>query len=103
MIYKLNGKVVSREEFMKGNKGFDFGSGKFNTVATTAWPLVSDAMAVLPEQIGEAMALDRQLGVQADFTKEGQPIFRSRGHRKEYCQAHGFFDRNGGYGDPQRR
>ena len=36
-------------------------------------------------------------------TRDGRAIFNSRAHRKRYCESIGMFDRNGGYGDPQRR
>jgi len=49
------------------------------------------------------MADDRRKGVPTDYTRDGCPIFTSRAHRKRYCEAHGYFDRNGGYGDPQKR
>lgn len=67
------------------------------------WPMVSDAMGVHPGQIREAMATDQKLGVRAEYTRDGSVIFESPAHRKRYCEAHGVFDRNGGYSDPQRR
>lgn len=69
---------------------------------SAGWPMVSDAMAVHPDQIGEAFQRARNAGVRTDFTREGQPIFTSQNHRKEYCQkVEGrVIDRNAGYGDP---
>ena len=99
----LNGKVVTREKLLEQKKGIDFDGGRVNTQSSAGWPIVSDAMGVLPMQIAEAKKLDTKLGVSADYTKEGQPIFRSQGHRKKFCEAHGVYDLNGGYGDPQRR
>lgn len=66
------------------------------------WPMYCDASGVNPDQIPEAIAHAKSLGVSCDFTKDGRAIFTSPGHRKRYLEAHGFFDRNGGYGDPQR-
>lgn len=70
------------------------------TQSTTGWPLHSDAMAVHPEQIGEARADAIKRGVKTDFDSYGRPILTSRGHRRAYARAYGFFDRNGSYGDP---
>jgi len=68
------------------------------------WPMKSWAMSVNPNYIKEAMAKDQRLGVKAEYDKRtGDAIFTSPRHRKEYCEAHGFFDRNGGYSDPRRR
>jgi len=67
------------------------------------WPMVSESMAVAPDQIGEAVAHDRKLGVSVNYDPLGRPVFESAGQRKRYCEAHGVYDRNGGYGDPQKR
>lgn len=67
------------------------------------WPIVSEAMAVNPEQVGEAREILKRAGVNTEYTKTGEPILRSAAHRKQHAQALGFFDRNGGYGDPQAR
>ncbi len=67
-----------------------------------AWPIHSDAVGVLPSQREEAIAEAARVGVPTDFDHQGRAILRSREHRKRYCEALGFYDRNGGYGDPQR-
>lgn len=68
------------------------------------WPMWSDACGVHPSQITEAVSEDRRRGVKADYCpKTGRIKFESPGHRKRWCEAHGFFDRNAGYSDPQRR
>jgi len=67
------------------------------------WPLYSDAAGVNPDQIPEAVAEARRCGVPTDFTSDGCAIFTDPAHRRRYCEAHGLYDRNGGYGDPQRR
>jgi len=84
----------------------DEGSGKLVNVARVArrtrakWPIISDAMAVDPRNINKARAILQQAGVNTEFTPTGEPILRSAAHRKEHAQAMGFYDRNGGYGDP---
>lgn len=67
------------------------------------WPLLSDAAGVHPAQVGEATAEATKVGVPTNFTEDGRAIFTSAGHRKKFCEAHGLFDRNAGYSDPQRR
>lgn len=67
------------------------------------WPMLSDALGVNPDQISEAEAHSRSIGIPTHFTADGRAILESPGHRKRYAEALGFFDRNGGYSDPQRR
>lgn len=67
---------------------------------SACWPMKgSDALSVIPERIAEAQASDAKNGVPTEYTKEGQPIFRDRGHRRDYLRAYGYHDRAGGYGD----
>ncbi len=66
------------------------------------WPMKSEAMAVHPDQVGEAHADAVKRGVPTEFDKSGCPIFTSPGHRKRFCEAYGAYDRNGSYGDPRR-
>lgn len=63
----------------------------------------SDAAGVNPSQIPQQMEADRRLGVPIQYDHEtGEAIFESPGQRREYCEAHGLFDLNGGYYDPDR-
>ncbi len=59
----------------------------------------SEALAVHPEQRGEAIASAKRKGVSTYFDRMGRPVFTSARHRAEYCKAYGFRDRNGGYSD----
>lgn len=61
-----------------------------------------ESMAVHPTQIKEAMAHDASKGVPTKYDKFGRPLITSRGHMKQFCELHGVYDRNGGYGDAQR-
>jgi len=65
----------------------------------------SDAMGINPVQRLDALREDARLGIGGvDYDeKTGQAIFSSPGVYKRYCEAHGFYDRNGGYGSPQKR
>jgi len=59
------------------------------------WPIHSDAAAVHPCQIQEAMDFDRRHGVETHYLPDGRPEFRSPGHRRRYLKAHRMFDRSG--------
>lgn len=68
------------------------------------WPLYSDAMGCNPDDAKEAYEDSVRAGVPTRFDvpgKEGMAEFLSPGHRKRYCEAFGFHDRNAGYSDPQ--
>lgn len=67
------------------------------------YPFAADALGVHPSQVAEAQADSETRGVSTDFTESGEPIMRSPGHRRRYCEAYGIYDRNGGHGDPQRK
>lgn len=66
------------------------------------WPLKSDALGVHPSQVNEAVEQSRKLGVPTEFTPDGRAVLTSQAHRKRYAEAVGFYDRNGGYGDPRK-
>ena len=68
-----------------------------------AWPMLSEAMGVHPSQIPEMRRQAKHRGVPTDFTPDGRVILRNRAHRKKFGEAFRFFDKDGGYGDPQRR
>ncbi len=66
------------------------------------YPMVSSAIGVHPAQVKEHMAYLRSKGCgQVNHTKDGDVILESKSQRKKVCEALGFFDRNGSYGDPQ--
>lgn len=68
------------------------------------WPMTSEAMAVHPEQIGEAHAASVAQGVPTQFDRAGRPILTDPGHHRRYMKANGFFDRGGlTKSRPQRR
>ena len=64
------------------------------TKGRATYNYASDAMAVHPDQIQEAMEYGSKHGVKTDYTKDGQPIIRDRGHFKQHMKAHGFHERN---------
>lgn len=65
------------------------------------YPMVSYAAGVHPAQIREQQAVLKAAGVRTThYTKDGDPVFEDRRHRKEVCEALGLFDRNAGHSDP---
>lgn len=103
MTYYIDGKEVTEEEYREAapskfselqEEGVQ---GHFHT--PTCWPMVSEALAVLPKQITEATESAKKHGVPTRFDQSGRPIFESRQHRKAYLRAYNFHDNQGGYGD----
>lgn len=93
-VFFLNNKEVSRSEFFKARP-----PKKENHVvggeSPSGWPLHSEALAVHPSQIQEAIALAKSRGVPTDFDSGGRPIFVSSRHFREYAKRNGF--RHKGY------
>lgn len=57
-------------------------------------PVESDALAVHPDQIPEAIADAKKKDVPTEFTPDGRPIFRTSYQRRRYLRAYGYKDRN---------
>ncbi len=62
-------------------------------------PKASDAMAVHPRQVPEAIESAKKKGVPTEFLKDGRPLFTSRRHQAAYIRAYGFFNKDACYGD----
>ena len=75
----------------------------YQSTCPSNYPMNSDAMGVHPSQVKEARAADERLGVPIQYKKTGEAVYESASQRKKHCEAHGFYDRNGGYSDPQKR
>ena len=74
----------------------DFGKQRVADV----WPMASYAAGVHPDEVPEMKKYDKEHGVPTEYNNDGDPIFTSRTHRKQYCEAHHLFDRSAGYNDP---
>lgn len=86
---------VAERDYVGEHNGFAHRPGN--------WPMRSDAMGVHPDDAKAAYEASVKAGVPTQFDgKTGEAIFESPGHRKKYCETFGAFDRNGGYGDPQK-
>lgn len=77
----------------------DFHGGGYRRADPAAWPRVSDTMGCHPAQIRAEQEELAKHGVQTDYTREGQPIFRDQAHRRKHMEALDFVDADAGYGD----
>lgn len=83
-----------------GVKAYDRGIVRKKSFCTAGnWPMTSVAAGVHPDEVPEMMKKDAAAGCKTEYTPDGDPIFRSRGHRRDYLKVHGMHDRDGGYGD----
>lgn len=65
----------------------------------SAWPILSDAMGVHPDQIPQAHERNRRHGIAVSYTPDGRAILPDRGARRDLMKLEGFHDNVGGYGD----
>lgn len=66
------------------------------------WPIHSDAMGVAPSQRQQLADFLASKGVPTEVDGDGNPVLTGPRHRKQVAEARAFYDRNGGYSDPQR-
>lgn len=105
--YIINGKRVSRKEFMKHKRVG--GNGVAMTTHTTYQahkPLPSESSGVLPSQVSEARALVQKEGLTGvNVHDNGCVSFTSRGDagRRGWMKARHLVDWDGGYGDTYER
>ena len=99
--YELDGKEVTEKAYKKAHRVM-FEPGHVPSCAgntTTCWPMYSEAMAVHPEQIPEAMERNKKHGVYVEYAKDGRAKLMDRGQRKALMRIEGYHDNNGGFGD----
>jgi hypothetical protein len=103
LVYKLNGKVVSRKELLEApSRGIPKTGDGPVSLGTTAYrqPLRSYGMGVQPGQAKQMHERLRQAGVTGCEVKpDGKVFFTDRGARRRALRALGMFDRDGGYRD----
>ena len=66
------------------------------------WPMKCDALGINPDQYLEQKQADAEIGFNIDYDSEGRAIFTSQQQYKRYCEATGFYDRNGGHSGARR-
>ena len=57
------------------------------------WPIHSESMRVLPNQIEKTAELAHSKGVPTDFDRGGRPIWTNENHKQKYIKAFGYFDK----------
>lgn len=101
IVYTLNGREVTAEEFRKGAKD-DWLDGPPMTANTyTAHdPLVSDGLGCMKRQVPELRETIRKHNIRGVAVKDnGQLEITSRRGRKELLAVRGLVDSDGGYSD----
>jgi hypothetical protein len=100
-VYVLNGKEVTRKEFLADTKDDWLSSPPMTANTYTEHdPLISDGCGVMKSQVPEAREMVRKHNIQgAQVQDNGQIRFTSRRARKEFLQRRGLCDNEGGYGD----
>ena len=99
--YRLNGKNVTREEFLAGSR-HEFLDGHFQVPKTYSAhdPLVSDGLGCMKSQVPELRETIRKHNIQGVAVKDnGQLEITSRRGRKELLAVRGLVDSDGSYGD----
>jgi hypothetical protein len=111
-IFKVDGKECSEEEY---ERLFAEETAKLPQVGDDAsmegnrpWakPIKSDALAVHPAQIGEAMDRNARHGLHVDYDQnDGRPILKDRDQRRRLMEVESkamgrkIVDHDGGYSD----
>lgn len=101
MKYTLNGKQVTREEFLKGaNDDFLKAPALASNTYSQHDPLLSEGLGCMKSQVNELRNVIRQHNIQGVQVKEsGQLEITSRRGRKELLRVRGFVDNDAGYSD----
>lgn len=98
--YYIGEHQVTKKEFDVALPNKKMAHGGKCSLTGWAKPILSDAMAVHPEQIPEVMERNKKHGIFVEYEGEyGRPILRSRKQRRDLMQISGFHDNNAGYGD----
>lgn len=91
--YVLDGKDVTKEEFDRAfpdkpiRHGDDFAIGWHK-------PVLSDALAVHPAQIPQAMARDKAHGLNVEYLPDGRPILTSQAQKRKMIRSLGYHENN---------
>lgn len=102
ITYTLNGRQVTREEFLAGSRADYLNGGNYfvpNTYSAHD-PLVSDGLGCMKSQVPELRKTIHQHNIQGVAVKDnGQLEITSRRGRKELLAVRGLVDNEAGYGD----
>jgi hypothetical protein len=103
VVYKYNGREVSREELdrlMPPKDNWLEGAPMATNTYSEHDPLLSDGCGVMKAQVGEARNIIAMHGIPGVAVLDsGQMRFTSRRARKEWLRVRGLRDQDAGYGD----
>jgi len=102
-VYEKVFSMADAPEFImiKGKKAYRDLRAEHGHVAATPgnYPFTSVFAGVHPDDVPGMRKINEAGGVPTDYNKDGDPTFRSKGHRKKYFALHKLYDRNAGYSD----
>lgn len=101
MIYKLNGKTVTKKEWdARPGVGLSGGASMGTVAYTESAPLISEGIGCMKAQVPEMRETIRKHGIKGVRVRDnGQLEITSRRGRKELLRVRGLADADGGYGD----
>jgi hypothetical protein len=86
--FYLDGREVTEEEFRRQFPEQSL-EGLVPKKSNSVWPMLSDALAVHPEQIAEARERDRKRGVPTEYAPDGRAVITSAAHQKQLAKTYG--------------
>lgn len=95
--YYIGEREVTKEEFDLALPAKPIGVPM--VASPKCWPMVSEALAVHPDQVEEANARNKLHGITATYDADGFCHIPDRAERRRLCRLEGYHDRDGGYGD----
>jgi hypothetical protein len=91
VVYKKNGKTVSRGVFIRNPKGL----GRIRRGWESKQIIKSDGASVHPIDSEKAMAHAKKHGVPTYFDKQGRPHFTSLRHQTNFLRKIGMHNKDG--------
>ena len=101
IVYRINKKVVSKEEWdARPGAGLDGGVPMGTVAYSQSKPLVSDGLGCMRAQVPEMRQVVRERGIRGvRVLDNGQVEITSRAGRRELLRVRGLRDNDGGYSD----
>ena len=97
--YVMNGKEVTRDEFLAG-KRWELKTPMTANTYRDHDPLLSDGIGCMKSQVSEMREVIRKHNIKGVIVRDsGQLEITSRRGRKELLRVRGLADADGGYGD----
>lgn len=92
-VYAAYGKDVCRLCDMLGEEALP-------AATPSAWPVLSDALAVHPKQLEQVRERNKRHGLgHIEYLPDGRPVLKDRGMRRDLMRLEKVHDKHGGYGD----